>query len=182
MGPRMRNATMTDADRARFAKWLPLPNHNGLSLLSAQDRLRNQIWEGSKCRCCGKYAEIYKTPLGSGMVRSLIWLVRNSEEGQYVHLPTKATRGELTSNSIGKLVHWGLVQPLPNREDPSKNKLGRWRATRLGREFAHDQAKVCQYAILAWPNLLLGLWGEPVSVREALGRKFNYAKLMAGSA
>jgi hypothetical protein len=51
--------------------------------------------------------------------------------------------------------------------------------TRLGARFVRGEIRIAKYARV-YNGRCLGLEGEPVDIRDALGTQFNYSELMAG--
>jgi hypothetical protein len=137
---------------------------------------------GAVCPCCLRFAKVYRYKITSGMARCLIWLVgqgpKYADVGGWVHLPEKAPRHVLTSNSIGKLKYWGLVEAKFN-EDSRKKESGIWRPTQDGLRFVRRQQTVHSHAVV-YNDELLRFDGEGIEIKTALKNPFDYEKLMAG--
>lgn len=81
------------------------------------------------------------------------------------------------TGDITKLRYWNLIEEdLRVREDGSK-RAGYWKITELGREFAEGKVAVQSHAKV-FNAKCYGLEGEPISIQDALGNKFNYDELM----
>lgn len=130
---------------------------------------------GAKCPCCDQFAKVYRRPLNSGMVRSLItmWLAAGRD---WQHVPT--TVGG-RSREEGKLRYWGLVQESAGVRGDG-GRAGWWRLTEAGEMFVRRAAQVPRYALI-YDGQALKLEGRLVSIDDCLGTKFNYAELMAGT-
>lgn len=76
------------------------------------------------------------------------------------------------------MVHWGLIEEEPIVR-PDGGRAGWWRITPFGQQFVLGNSTVPKYARL-YDGRCLGLEGVPVTIRDCLGTKFNYADLMAG--
>ena len=80
----------------------------------------------------------------------------------------------------GTLGHyWGLMEQADGQREDGSNRVGWWRLTMLGQEFVMRRTTVPQYARV-YNGRCLGLVGDPVDIRTALGTKFNYDDLMRG--
>lgn len=128
--------------------------------------------EGAACPLCQQHVKIYKRKLNSGMARSLIMMYRAGGL-DYVHLPT--TIGS-RSREEGKLRYWGLVEEEIARR-PDGGRAGYWRVTRVGELFVKGETTVYSHARV-YNGRCMGLFGEQVSIKDALGAKFSYDELM----
>jgi len=161
-----------------------------MSLGDARAWLRARVQEGAECPCCRQFAKSYDRKLPSASARLLIALYRydDAEGREFVYLPPLLDRfgatilkGTPHQGGYGTLSHhWGLIEAQPGEREDGSNRVGYWRVTDLGREFALERATVPKYARL-YGNRLLGLHGEPISIQDALGNKFNYRELMEGA-
>lgn len=134
---------------------------------------------GKDCHCttCGRYAKIYKRRIHKGMARALIALYRAGGDVDYVHVSNFCNFK--TGFDIPLTRHWGLVQleSLPP-EAKKKKTSGRWRLTPAGMDFVLNKTTVQKF-IFIFNDTLLGRDGEEISIRDALGKEFNYGELMA---
>jgi hypothetical protein len=134
--------------------------------------------EGIECPCCGQYCKVYKRKLNSAMALALIWLVRSTAPGEFVHATTRAPREALMSRgAFAFLAYWDLAEQRLN-ELSDKRCSGFWRATERGRDFAYGKSTLWSHA-LVYDNDVLEFCGDKVDVVDALGRKFNYHELMS---
>lgn len=143
----------------------------------AKDWLRERVDEGVPCPCCTQFAKVYRRKINSGMARALITLYRTSlmDPSRHYHL----TRLAPWTHEGGQLAWWGLItQDDPLREDGGQS--GWWRITPGGVEFAQNRLLVPKYAEIYDGRLLRLNGDEQAGIMDALGRKFNYAELMAG--
>lgn len=141
----------------------------------AQAWLRDHADEGVKCPCCTQLAKVYRRRVNAGMARSLIEMYRLAGTG-WVHVPTQVGS---RSREEGKLAYWGLVEEARHpREDGGR--AGWWRVTAKGRLFVLGQIRIPKYARVFDGRCLSLDYSETVTIRDALGTRFDYDDLMAG--
>lgn len=146
-----------------------------MTLAEAKAILRQLVDEGEKCPLCTQLAKVYRRKVNAGMARSLIEMYRVGGTLDWVHVPTQIGA---RSREEGKLAYWGLVEEeTAKREDGGR--AGYWRVTAKGVRFVREKIKVPKYARV-YDGRCLGLTGDEVSIREALGSKFSYDELMVG--
>jgi hypothetical protein len=144
------------------------------TLLEARTWLRERaLKDGARCPCCNQLAKVYKRPIHSAMARALIQLYNAAPEGDWVYLPEIGGRG----GDASKLRYWGLIQEEQTLR-PDGGRAGYWRVTRRGGQFVRGEITVPKYAHV-YDGRCLGTTGDPVTVQDALGKRFNYAELMA---
>jgi hypothetical protein len=80
---------------------------------------------------------------------------------------------------MGKLVHWQLAELQPNKDDPKRKTSGLWRPTADGVAFVHERIRVPARVYL-YDNEPIGFDSEQITIREALGDRFDYQELMEG--
>lgn len=142
------------------------------TLAQVQAYLRAHLDEGVSCPACRQLAKVYKRKLNSGMARSLIAMYVAGGTG-FVHLPTAIGARH---REEGKLRYWGLVEE-EHLARPDGGRAGYWRVTAPGEAFVLCQALVHRYARV-YDGQCLGLGGDLIDIREALGDRFDYAELM----
>lgn len=142
---------------------------DSVTLGDARARVRARAAAGVDCPLCRRKVKVYRRKLNSNMVG---WLARfhKATDGncEWAH----ATHVVDTRNSeeYSKLAHWGLIEKHPKT-------VGFWRETSLGVAFLRDKARVPTYAVV-YNRECLHVEGDPISVREALGRPFRIDELM----
>ena len=144
-----------------------------MTLTEAQQWLSKRVEHGAPCPCCTQYAKIYKRKLNSGMARSLIVMYRRAGTN-WLYIPTEVGS---RSREEGKLVCWQLVQEADQSRDDG-GRAGWWRLTNHGVWFVTGRIKVPSHARI-YNGRCLGLTGELVSIRDCLGKRFNYDELMS---
>lgn len=144
------------------------------TISEARDWLRKRLDRGAACPVCTQHAQVYRRTINAGMARSLIAMYRVGGTA-WVHVPTQVGA---RSREEGKLAYWGLVE---EAKHPRANgsRAGWWRVTEKGERFVHDELVLPRYARV-FNGRCLGLTGEPVGIRQALGKRFDYRELMGG--
>lgn len=153
-----------------------MPKFNpGMTIAQAKAWLRTRLTEGAECPVCTQHVRVYKRKLNSGMARSLIAMYRVAGT-DWVHVPTQIGA---RSREEGKLAYWGLVEEERERR-PDGGRAGYWRVTAAGERFLKDWVKVPKYAYV-FDGRVLGMeTNELVTIRDALGDKFDFEELMYG--
>lgn len=134
--------------------------------------------EGVRCPECDRYCKVYQRPITSTMARWLISLVRRWEKEPRWYSTSESwslaiNRG---TGDIGKLAYWGLADSAVNTH-PSKRGSGWWLPTRAGIQFVYGAIRVPKHAII-YNDKCINLVGDPVSIQDCLGKRFDYGLLM----
>jgi hypothetical protein len=146
-----------------------------MTLKDAQDVLRELLDEGAKCPCCTQFAKVYRRKIHATAASKLIAMYRSAGR-EWFHALTVA--GAHSPDAV-KARYWGLLEEdQATREDGSK-RTGWWRFTDKGVAWVKNETAVPKYAHL-YDGRCLRLSGDNVTIRDALGSKFNYNELMAG--
>jgi hypothetical protein len=148
------------------------------SLTYAQAWLRERLDEGACCPLCTQFAKVYRRRVNSGMARALIALYRQSQATgrNHYHLASLSR----WTHEGGQLAWWGLITQRDDRRDDG-GQSGWWMLTATGEQFARNEIKLPKYAHIYNGRLMKLDDSEQVSIVDALGKKFHYAELMAGS-
>lgn len=145
------------------------------TLQDARDFVRTRKSEGVECPCCERYTKTYRRKLNAGMCSALIDIYKLTKthrpKGSWWHCQELDKAGISTSREYSKLRFWDLVEPHPR-------KRGYWRITRQGVAFVKSNVKMQSIAIIE-DNECLGADGEHISIREALGDKFDLEELLS---
>lgn len=150
------------------------------TLEEARHWLRERIDDGARCPCCTQYVKAYKRRVNASMARSLIimYLHQPKDPEGWMHLPT--VLAPRSGNEEPKMRRWGLIEELTEpREDGGR--AGFWRITDRGRQFVRGEITIPRY-VRIYDDRVLNYEGEMVSIRDALGAKFDYNLLMKGEA
>jgi len=144
------------------------------TLAIAQREVEAGLTDGTHCPCCGQLAKAYHRKLNSGMASALIEVWKRHGVG-WAHVPDIAPK---VGGDFAKMRHWGLVQEsLGLRADGGRQ--GDWRVTSLGKSFVRGLVTVPSH-ITVYNNAVSGTDGPAITIREALGSRFNYDELMRG--
>jgi len=138
--------------------------------------------KGIRCPCCGQFSKIYVRKLNSSMARGLITLyhfaMANPNQSS-LHIPSIFREKKVCSSNDGALLrHWRLIVSTGGMRADGNKRVGHYRLTTLGVQFARKEASVPSHAIL-YNEELIGLGGEPTTIRDALGKRFSYDELMS---
>lgn len=152
------------------------------TLATARAELHSKLNDGVRCPCCDQFAKRYKRKLSSSMAAGLIWIVgRHASVGDWIDVPATAPKWLVkTAGDFSKLAHWDFIRARPN-DDTKKRCSGQWQPTIHGRDFAKGLVSAAKH-IYIYNNEITGFSEERVTIREALGDRFDYAELMAGRA
>ncbi len=130
---------------------------------------------GYICKCCGSFCKVYRKPLIGSAVADLIRLVKHyTIRGEAVHI------NEFTKqrSNFYTLSYWGFIEKGDVIVDEKKRSSGYWKPTIKGIEFVNNHITANSVAE-TYNNKLIKLSGEKIDVITALGKKFDYKKLMA---
>jgi len=143
-----------------------------MTLSEAREWQRRHAEEGERCLCCTQMVKIYKRKLHATMAVTAIKLYRAGGEHEYIHGPSLP--GD--THEISQLSWWRLAdEELTRREDGGR--AGYWRLTPVGVDFILGRCTIRKYARV-YDGRCLGLHGEPVTIYDALGDRFDYGELM----
>lgn len=149
------------------------PDSTTLGEIRAWLREHTVMPGGTRCPACVQHAQVYRRILTSNMARLLIRAYRSHGQ-EWFHGPTALRDG---TGDLAKLAHWGLVQESTERRGDG-GRGGWWRVTDRGVAFLRTGTTVPSH-ILLYDGQLLGHDGRQISVRDALGERFDLAELMA---
>lgn len=137
--------------------------------------LRERADAGATCPVCEQNVKVYRRKINSGMARSLIQMYRAGGL-EFIHVPTAIGA---RSREEGKLAYWALVEEEKVRR-PDGGRAGYWRVTELGELFILGKVSMPKYARVYNGRVLSLLPAEQVTIKDALGTKFDYHELMMG--
>lgn len=149
-------------------------------LEAMRDWLLARLPDGVFCPLCGQFAKIYRRKITCKTAEALVLMRRHELEsanpaGEYIYMPGLLDRKQADET---KARYWGLIEEKPEKRDDG-GRVGWWRLTIRGRRWVDGVIKVPKYAQI-YNKECLELHGNPVSIRDALGTKFNYDDLMRG--
>lgn len=127
-----------------------------------------------KCPCCEKVAKLYERPITSTVAYSLIKMFR--------HAGTDWVRWkdlDIKQSDEAKARFWGIIEERPGERPDGSTRTGWWRLTPFGVRFIHGQETITRRARLYGAKFYGFVEGDPqVDVRDCLGNRFDYGKLM----
>lgn len=160
------------------------------TLKEAKDYLKANWEKGIECPCCGQFVKLYRRRLNAGACRALIFMYRLDRDRKFdddwdgwIHVQqdfAKYFRVNANSMDYSQAQWWELIEAKPNVDDPTKRDSGYWKLTEKGRQFVKGIIEVRSHAYL-YNNKMLGFTGEKMTIKTALGKRFNYEELMGNS-
>jgi hypothetical protein len=154
------------------------------TLEESKQWLRERFADGARCPCCDQFVKLYKRKLNSSMAHALILIYKFFENNQdeWLHVPSYLSQISSSATVRGgdwsKLRYWGLIEPQKAVRDDGSERVGNYRITGRGKQFVLAQIRVPKHVFLYNQKPISREDTETVSIREALGEKFNYAELM----
>lgn len=150
------------------------------ALIQLRADLRKKLSDGTDCPLCGQHAKIYRRKINTTLAKALItmysthdWLPDGGSD--YMHVPSLP--GD--THEASQLAWWGLIEE-EHVQRPDGGRAGYWRLTWRGRCFVEHRIKVPKYAEV-YNGRCIGMdSSEMVTIKDALGTRFNYSELMAG--
>lgn len=147
----------------------------GTPLAEVQDWIRQRLDDGVRCVACDQFAKVYPRNIYATLAKHLIAMwQKGGPERRFLSLSKDLNQG---GGDMGKMRYWGLVEE-EKTVFPDTGEQGYWRLTDLGVKFVRGEITLPKYAYV-YDGVCLRLDGPQVSIREALGKKFDYAALMA---
>lgn len=149
--------------------------------LAVEHVVRNRD-AGVVCPCCGQLVRVYRRTINDAMARWLCWLVREFEtQGNAGFVDARKApiiQNRVGGGDYGKLAYWGLCKLKANTDDSSRRTTALWRPTSKGVAFAYGSVRVPKWALVYDGKLLDFDNSSTVSIRDVLGKRFDYAELM----
>lgn len=134
--------------------------------------------KGNHCPCCDQLVKLYSRKINMVMAKTLISLYKISFDNEDYHHVSDFMVHNVGTNDFSKLRYWGLiVEQEKDETDTHKRTSGFWAITKKGRSFVRGEVLVPMYAD-TFNMESKRLSGEFVSIRQALGVRFDYAELM----
>lgn len=143
--------------------------------------IRDHVDEGITCPACRQRAQVYRRTITGKMAAFLIELSRTPADPitGFVYIPAMR---HAQGDSV-KLRYWGLIQGLVGLREDGSNRVGYWRITEEGSRFVAGDGRVPKHVRVYDGESLGYAEGAPlISIRECLGKRFDYDALMAGDA
>lgn len=157
------------------------------TLAEAQKYVQDHRHDGTTCPCCDQFVKVYRRTITSTMARGLIELYRAVQDSnEYVHLETlagnDARRVRVWRGDFTKLRFWNFIepQPLDSNAGDEKKDAGVWRLLDQGRQFARGEIMIASHAYVFNNTVLEYEQKSQITIHDALGKNFDYGKLMKG--
>jgi len=148
-----------------------------LTVVDAQEMLRDNMEDGLDCPCCGRIVRITSIPLGAGkavtLVRMMVWHDQHKDK-EWIHPIRDVNNWGLPSRDYGSCEYWGFVEKKGERKEDGNPDSGFWKLTPRGRAFASGLLR-CPYRAFVWHEKLIAFSVEGTDVLESLGKKFVWA-------
>lgn len=137
----------------------------------------DNIEKGYTCSHCGSYVKLYRRSMNSNMAVALLTLYRYAPNifVKVEDLLLKHNRGRCGDFSY--LKWYNLIEPQKGQRSDGSGRNGYYRITAFGMLFCESKATVSSKFIIMH-NSLKGFGGEEITIKDALGKKFNYNELM----
>lgn len=134
---------------------------------------------GVICPCCGQFFKLYKKRCHQEMATFLIKLVRAWKTHMRFYTTRDLYPRDHKATTEGVLLrHWGLIEVL-EANNTAGAPAGSYRPTDKGLQFVHGVISIPSHVHLL-NNRAIGFSDKKITIREALGSKFNYDELMSG--
>lgn len=141
----------------------------------AKKYLRDNFETGVKCPCCGQMVRKWRYCLTSSVALCLIEMYKLHINGkEWVHVNTEIRP---QSGGFFSLLKWWKLIEIKPKEGEDKRVSGYWRLTKSGEQFVLGNITVPKY-VETYDNKLIGFSGDPVNIKQVLGKKFSYEELM----
>ncbi len=135
------------------------------------------INKGYKCEHCGGYVKLYKRAFNSNMAIALLTMYKYAPN-MFVKVEDLLIRsGHTRCGDFSYLRHYNLIEPQKGQRSDGSGRNGYYRITAFGMLFCEGKATVSS-KFLIMHNSLKGFGGEEITIKDALGKKFNYNELM----
>lgn len=156
--------------------------YSNMTLSEAREALERNLERGTHCPCCQQYARNYKRKLNSGMARSLIhiynWYTQQKTRKPFLHVKDYLRENALhNSHDWTLLKYWDLLELKKEEREDGSSRNGYYRITQKGILFVEGKIKVWDH-IYIYNNEVQGFSQDTLTIKQALGNKFDYAELM----
>ena len=156
-------STLTDSDTLKEAKAFLREN-----------------WEaGATCPCCTQNVKKYPRPIHGSMAYLLIRLYKlDRNNPDYYHVTQIYDKGKSNgSDDFSKFQVWGMIEQRTKEDGQKGRTSGYWKITEKGRQWVRGEITVPSHAYM-FNKKCYGFSEDGVTIREALGIKFDYEELI----
>lgn len=162
------------------------------TLEEAKKWLRVRFGKGATCPACNQFVKLYKRKLNKSMAYVLLLMdshFRGDVVEEWLHVPSYIAemvsdhprRAAAVRGDWAKLKYWGLIEEKPDVRADGSPRVGYWKLTPLGRQFARRQVKVPSHVYSYNGETLQRTVEEMVTIDDALGTEFSYDEIMGNA-
>ena len=160
------------------------------TLEDAKKWLRVRFGKGASCPCCNQFVRCYKRSLSKSMAYVLLLMeshFRGDVSEEWLHVPSYISEmvadnpqraAVIRGGDWAKLKLWGLIEEKPDVRKDGSPRVGYWKLTALGRQFARKQVKVPSHIFIYNGEPLQRTVETMITIEDALGTEFRYDELM----
>ena len=142
---------------------------------------RVKIGEVFYCEHCAQLCKLYPVPINGKMAGGLRWIVGEFRRNpRWIHFFREVPYDNLKTmgGSFAKMAHWGLIEQMPNADDPTKKCSGMWRPTQEGMDFADGKIRVPR-AVKLYNGDSYGFTDDGwVSIHDIWDKQFDFQEIM----
>ncbi len=144
---------------------------------SILDVISEKASEGYHCSCCGSYIKEYHRSFNAGMAMMLIHLYRHNER-DFVHIENFLTKHSYPRcGDFSYLTLYGLLEKKVGERADGSKKNGYYKLT--GKALMFIEQKITVHSKFKMLNgKFMGFEGEQIDIKTALGKRFDFNKLM----
>jgi len=163
------------------------------TLVAAKKWLRARFDKGASCPCCNQFVKRYKRPMNKSMAYVLLLMecyFSGDAVDEWLHVPSYISEmvadnpqraAVIRGGDWAKLKLWGLIEEKPDVRKDGSPRVGYWKMTPLGRQFARRQVKVARHVFIYNGEPLQRTVEEMITIDDALGTEFNYDEIMGAA-
>jgi len=160
------------------------------TLVAAKKWLRARFGKGAACPCCNQFVKLYKRRMSKSMAYVLLLMesyFRGDIVDEWLHVPSYISEmvadhpqraAVIRGGDWAKLKLWGLIEEKQDVRKDGSPRVGYWKLTPLGRQFARRQVKVPGHVYIYNGEPLQRVVEEQITIDDALGTEFNYDEIM----
>lgn len=135
------------------------------------------IDKGYVCEHCGSYVKRYRRSFNSNMAMCLWLLYKFNVKGFIKVEEFLIANGRKRCGDFSYLVHYRFLEKQSGKREDGSPRNGYYRLTSLGILFVEGKIKAHEKFYILH-NQFMGFDGKEITLKEALGEKFNYDELM----
>jgi len=139
--------------------------------------MSNKILSGYTCEHCGSFVKMYRRSLNSNMALAILLLYKFNIRDWVKVEDFLIKSGHKRCGDFSYLVHYGLLEKKQGDRSDGSSRNGFYKLTGRGLLFCEGKLMV-QEKFLILHGGLKGFEGKEISIKEALGKKFDYSELM----